>query len=262
MRFIPPTIKRRLWRFLTGRMHLRWPLRSGLTAQVRDFADWCTYNEIFVSGEYESALSRLEASAAPGAPVHVLDLGANTGFFALYAMDRWLRRPGAGGFHYAGVEAAPETARDLAGRLAQCEARGIAVQVVAGLVGERAGTGQLRMGRESNLNSAQAPAPGSEGAWTVGRGVQSVPWVDLAPIVDKWPRLDLVKCDIEGSEFAFLRNYPELLSRTRLLVIEFHHAFGSTEAASEALRAMGWEEVERVREAQDVRVALFENRRI
>lgn len=262
MRYIPPSIKRRLWRFLTGRMHLRWTLRSGLTAEVRDFADWCTYNEIFVSGEYESALSRLEAAAAPGAPVHVLDLGANTGFFALYAMDRWLRRPGAGGFHYLGVEAAPETARDLAVRLAQCEARGMQVRVMAGLVGERNGSGQLRMGRESNLNSAMVPAAGSEGAWAEGRGVQTLPWVDLVPAVADWPRLDLVKCDIEGSEFAFLGNYLELLSRARLLVIEFHHAFGSTEAACESLRAAGWDEVERVRDAEDVRVVIFENRRM
>ena len=39
-----------------------------------------------------------------------------------------------------------------------------------------------------------------------------------------WDRVDLLKCDIEGAEELFLRNYPELLRRMHRAVFEFHHA--------------------------------------
>ena len=34
--------------------------------------------------------------------------------------------------------------------------------------------------------------------------------------------IDLLKCDIEGSEFSFLDNYSDLLPRVKMAVFEFH----------------------------------------
>jgi FkbM family methyltransferase len=36
--------------------------------------------------------------------------------------------------------------------------------------------------------------------------------------------IDLIKCDIEGSEEVFLSQYSELLQKTNLVVIEFHNS--------------------------------------
>jgi hypothetical protein len=58
----------------------------------------------------------------------------------------------------------------------------------------------------------------------------AVPYVDLSPLLEDWPRVDLVKCDIEGSEYDFLRVYADVLRKTCMAVFEFH------EAASERIQ--------------------------
>ena len=35
-------------------------------------------------------------------------------------------------------------------------------------------------------------------------------------------QVDLIKCDIEGSEWELLNNYPNLLSCTKYLLLEWH----------------------------------------
>ena len=37
--------------------------------------------------------------------------------------------------------------------------------------------------------------------------------------------IDLLKCDIEGCEQLFFESYPDLLRKTRAVVVEFHPEF-------------------------------------
>ena len=46
-------------------------------------------------------------------------------------------------------------------------------------------------------------------------------YVDLEEVVEAG-MIGLPKCDIEGSELRFLRNYPQLLQRTDVAVVELH----------------------------------------
>ena len=59
----------------------------------------------------------------------------------------------------------------------------------------------------------------------------------------------LIKCDIEGSEFAFLESYGDLLRKTRRMAIEFHSHFGDIAKATDTLRGMGFSKVSVLRES-------------
>lgn len=63
-----------------SRMRLDWRMPSGIPLQIRSYGDWCIYNEVFVNGEYDEAISELLRSTSSGR-LRILDLGANTGFF-------------------------------------------------------------------------------------------------------------------------------------------------------------------------------------
>ncbi len=47
-------------------------------------------------------------------------------------------------------------------------------------------------------------------------------YLDLDQLVSKDVSIDLLKCDIEGSELELLENYPDLMRRARNLLIELH----------------------------------------
>jgi hypothetical protein len=55
-----------------------------------------------------------------------------------------------------------------------------------------------------------------------GQAGVRVGYVDLNPLFTLIPRIDLLKCDIEGAELLFIQNYPELLRKVRVAVFELH----------------------------------------
>lgn len=227
--------KRFLWRFLTNRLHLEWTLPSGVKLKIRSYADWCTYNEVFVSQEYKQAVC--ETLAENKDRLCVLDLGANTGYFSLMLIDQFLRAHNNGLLMLRPVEASPSTVCELKHRLTFKNNR-LDVQVVSGLVGNRSGTGKFHLAKEDNQNFVSTSD--NVVSWRETRGAQHLCYVDLDVISSDMQTIDLIKCDIEGSEFVFLTNYQELLRKTRRLVIEFHGAFGDFKSAAETLRSFGF----------------------
>jgi hypothetical protein len=51
--------------------------------------------------------------------------------------------------------------------------------------------------------------------------------------------VDVLKVDIEGSEYELVKNYPGLLERTRVCAMEVHEAGGAPEDLMRALEAAG-----------------------
>jgi FkbM family methyltransferase len=233
-------VKDFVWRWLTTRMHLSWRLPSGVRAVVRSYVDWCTFNELFASGEYDAAIKATLEEAPRGEPLRVLDLGANVGYFALRCADLALRAGRK--VELTLVEGSPSTVRELEERVGPLQELGVACRIVHGLVGARTGSATLSLAREANQNFVGASRDG----WSAYRGAVSVPYIDLEQEVTG--PLDLLKCDVEGSEFAFLAAYPELLRRTKRAVIEFHPGFGEVARAVEQLRAAGLGEAEVLRQ--------------
>jgi FkbM family methyltransferase len=110
--------------------------------------------------------------------------------------------------------------------------------VTNGLVGKRTGTARLNYAHEDNQNFVDESA--QRDLWARAGGAEDISYVDLAALVNDAPSIDLIKCDIEGSEFDFIQSYPDLLRKTVRLVIEFHSAFGGVAEAVDRLKVAGF----------------------
>lgn len=245
-------LRNRRWTFLTGLLKLDWTLVSGLRAVIRSYSDWVTYNEIFVNQAYDRPIR--DSLAVASATVCVVDLGANAGMFSLRCADQYLQDVPSGTLSMCCVEGSAALAAQLSWRLPTAHGR-FAIQVVNGLAGAREGAGVFNYSKEDNSNFVSAS--GDVNYWSRGRGAERVSYVDLDRLTSHMERIDLLKCDIEGSEFLFLQTYPDLLRKTERLVIEFHLPFGDVAAAEATLRDLGFPECLVLSESGAVKTCYF-----
>lgn len=228
-------LKRFLWFKIMERMHLNWSLRSGTRVIIRSYADWCSYNEVFANDEYTVPIR--EAIAGGGRPLRVLDLGANFGYFALRIADQYRQERGADDLSLWMIEASPTVCAELRRRMESSNAK-MNWTAINGLVGKRTGTAKLNYAVEDNQNFVDESA--NRKGWEQKGGAEEISYVDIAAMVKNEPVIDLIKCDVEGSEFDFLASYPDLLKKTARLVIEFHSAFGDVTKAVQRIKDAGF----------------------
>ena len=106
------------------------------------------------------------------------------------------------------------------------------VQLVHGAVGQRSGTAVIRDDRHASTIIGASGEGGAAGA--------QVPYVDLSPLFAEVTSIDLLKCDIEGSEQLFIEQYPDLLQKVRVAVFEFHRDRCDVERCQALLRDYGF----------------------
>lgn len=207
-------------------------LRSGLRLRVKDHPDWAVFSEVFVDGGYDRPIRDAiadHAASGAGRPLTVLDLGANAGFFTLRVVDLLRREAPGAEARVVAVEAGDRPARKYRARVFGDNGLGREARLVRGLVGRRTGSARF----------VEYPATTNSNVFDETLGTASVPYVDLEDYAEPGP-IDLVKCDIEGSEQAFLESYGPLLSRTRRIVVELHEAFVDYGACRDLLREAGF----------------------
>lgn len=244
----PESLKNRLRKFIWMRLNPSWMLNSGLLIRVLNYNDWIIYNDIFVEGEYDVAIDELLRDSRDWShPVQVLDLGGNVGFFTLRVAHLFLRAERAN-FRVTMVEGAPSTYAELLERLGVNEKRlGDRITAIHGLVGNRTGEGQIGQGVAHGENTILGE--GSRGA--------RVSFVDLEEVAGAWPRIDLLKCDIEGAEELFLAAYADLLAITDRAVLEFHHDKCDIAHCRQLLADAGLQPAKTIREFGHCSVELF-----
>jgi len=57
-------------------LDLSWELPSDVKIRIRNQSDWAIYNEIFVAGDYDPAISMAIEAAKVTGGLHIVDLGA------------------------------------------------------------------------------------------------------------------------------------------------------------------------------------------
>lgn len=161
-----------------------------------DTTDAIVFNEVWEEDVYRM---REHGHQVAGRPA--LDLGANVGAFTLRALDLGATRVHA-------VEPIPENLAQL-----RRNTEPFTAQVI---IHPEAVTGR-------HGPSSLAIVGGQYVPWTAsveGRAVRTVKLEDLLGREDEW---GVLKCDIEGGEFAaFSRVCADLMSRVHVIVMEFH----------------------------------------
>jgi FkbM family methyltransferase len=200
-RILPHSVNRALFSAAWSASKAQYTLSSGINVHLRDSSDWYIYNEIFVDGDYDEGIKL--AAEKPG-QLNILDLGANVGMFALRAAHLLHERD----YRMICVEGNPRTAERLEQNVLSNRLGN--VSPLNALVGEKGGVGHISNFDFSGHNTA-----------LTGRG-KRVRYLDLSTL--PFEDIDLLKCDIEGSEEAFTRNFPDVLSRARVAIFELHEA--------------------------------------
>jgi len=55
---------------------------------------------------------------------------------------------------------------------------------------------------------------------------RKVPAVFLKDLISDFEFIDILKIDIEGAEFALIKNEPDIFWRTKTIIMEVHPSFG------------------------------------
>ena len=161
--------------------------RDMLSLYVRTFGVWEPYLSAFV-----------RARLSPG-DVFV-DVGANTGWYTLLAAHE----VGPSG-HVVAVEPSDAIAAQLERQLARNDITN--VRLVREAVSDHEGRVALELGPAEHTGMTRAVRAADQGP--------SVPCRPLAQILgdDDWPRVRLIKIDVEGAEFAAVRGLAPGLGR-------------------------------------------------
>lgn len=155
----------------------------------------------------------------PTAPKLIVDLGAHCGHFSLLA-DTCLRLkfPDAEP-EYILIEPNPDLVKVIQSNLHRsrlCRRHAVHQGLVGG---QRSGVATLWVSRQNLLSASLRREDQTHGV--------TAPFLDLNTLVQDRP-IDLLKLDIEGAEFDFVEQYPELLNRTHAVMAEIHDAPAAT----------------------------------
>jgi FkbM family methyltransferase len=152
-----------------------------------------------------------------GGPVGtILDLGSNIGVTACYFSRMY---PSA---EICCVEPDPANVKVLKKNLASNHVRG---RVVEGAVGPADGTATLQLHADPRQNSLTAEQGQQQ---STQPGTFTVKLWSVPSLLEQlhWPRVDLLKVDIEGAEKALFANSPKWLNQVQAILGEGHRGAG------------------------------------
>jgi len=245
-------LKNRLHHYILQQLDLEFLLKTGVCIKVKSLADWVIYTDIFADNEYDIAIQAAVAQKPTGTPLKVLDIGANVGFFSLRVAHLMTQTENdAGNFRITCIEGCPTTYAQLVQRLGASPALQGRHHAVHGLAGKLEGAARIA----DSANHAMTSLFAHDSA----EGIE-VPFINLNTLVPPGDSIDLIKCDIEGSEWDVMQNYGELLRRTRVAVFEFHHDKCDRSACQERLRSLGFDQTRTLQEDRFTSLELFERR--
>jgi FkbM family methyltransferase len=182
------------------------------------------FDEIFVvSRVYEPPAPVADRLDAVQRPLRVLDLGGNIGLFGAYVFDRF------GDAEVTSVEPDPANAAILR-RCISCNGLHDRWRLVQACAGTRAGTVALEAGRFADSRVVDGAAADAI----------EVPQLDVFALVSD---LDVLKIDIEGSEWPIFADPRFAELDTQVLVVEWHDYLAPRdprESAIEALTSAGF----------------------
>lgn len=179
------------------------PIGNDYWANLSESDSYDSFSEVFVQQEYSEFL--------PTEPIgKMLDLGAHYGYFSLWVQSKWPDHE----IQTLMVEPSSNCINSLQYLSSQKRLNG-SFNYIKGVIGNSNGKTiefyeRPFMAGSCFLSNEQIPSTNVE-------IVTEQRLIDLMP-----PPYDLIKCDIEGSEWDFLINYPIVLQNTKHLILEWH----------------------------------------
>ena len=205
------------------------PLSNNLACPIPHLESLQSFSEIYIANDYGDFLKHMPL------PKRWLDLGCHMGYFSLYLIWQHALKSGdwVGTTNAEGallIDADPRVFKQL----------------------NRVIDRNLLQGKFQTLNAAIAPSDQTSITFALRSGMVSsidksgdpiikevtVPRLSSESILSRLkPPYDLIKMDVEGAEFRFLEDFPEILKDTQALLLEWH-GWGSDTDAEERIQAL------------------------
>lgn len=190
------------------------PVKNGFWAPIPQYDAYDSFSEIFIQDEYKDIIPDITFN-------RIIDMGANYGYFTIWLqslqpkqnLNSLLIEPSRNC-----IQALTELARDSG--YSNC------LQVENGCIGNPA---------ESNMDFYERPFMASSiFRNSPEESTYKVKILDENEILSKSPPpYDLIKCDIEGSEWELLCHYPKVISQCQYLLLEWHSWHGGGRGVSQ-----------------------------
>lgn len=200
------------------------PLDNGYWAHLMENDSYNSFSEIFIQQEYKDFLPKSDL-------LKVIDLGAHYGYFSL-----WLHsKIGSSACQSLLIEPSLLCRRSLNNLIAQPTLSG-RFKYIHGAIGRP---------NDDKVNFFERPfMAGSSFDLSNNESSYSVNILKVEEILQALPPpYDLIKCDIEGSEWDFIGHYPEILQKSKYLLMEWHswhNGGGSLTQITEKLTEFGF----------------------
>ncbi|CAN5345345.1 hypothetical protein BH10BAC4_BH10BAC4_15020 [soil metagenome] len=221
---------------------------TGLHIIIQNPMEKRIYEDVFDEGDYDEPIYQL-LELKEGKTLTVLDLGSNVGFFIFRLIHLALSRGTSHQFHIQGVEASQKLCDESTKRFVKSKfsKKKFAISIHRGLIGPSAGEGIFYEFKDHGLSSV----------FRKDGKPETIPFIDLSAITTQWHEIDLLKCDIEGSELIFLENYPLLLEKVRFAVFEFHIEFCDYTNCVDIIHQAGFKNSKVIRQSPQAMIEFF-----
>jgi len=168
-----------------------------------------SFRDVFMSSNYWRMFDHLVEP-----PKLIVDLGAHCGHFSVLCNICILERFGEDRANYILVEALPKLVQTIRRTISEVGLENQA-RIIQGVVGRKSGDAFFQRKQKNLLASKASFHKGSDSD-------QVLRYIDLDQVIPQHQAIDVLKIDIEGSEYDLLRNYESLFRRAKLVLIETH----------------------------------------
>jgi|GEM_PF-2672581 len=190
----------------------------GSRVKVKSFMDHLVFKEIFTDGIYDEFIFKtLEKTNGEAQARTVWDLGANLGYFTIRCCEIWNQLGRKSPLHFVMFEPSETCSGRLEENIKAFNQKPFSFEIHNVLVGKKSGWDWFIEDEEHHLGQCVSEQIEKKGK----RYTRKVSYRDLSQDL-RSSRIDLLKCDIEGSEVDFIKSYKHLLDNIASIIIETH----------------------------------------
>jgi FkbM family methyltransferase len=206
--------------------NLKWRYRNlgiqetnfGTKLKISSFMDHLVFKEIFTDKIYdEFILHALEKNSNDNESKRIFDLGANLGFFTARCCEIWNQLGTNANLDFVIYEPSENCIERLKENLKGFDSKTFSFDIRNKLVGKKSGWDWFIEDKDHHLGQCVSEKIQKTGH----RYSRKVAYHDLSQDLE-FSKIDLLKCDIEGSEVEFLKNFSSSLGRVCTVIIETH----------------------------------------
>ena len=190
----------------------------GTKLNLSSYMDYLIFKEIFIDKIYDNYIKySLNRNMDNNSPKRIFDIGGNLGFFTIRCCEIWNQIQTDVQLHFIIYEPSENCMKRLEKNLQGFDSKIFSFDIRNKLIGKKDGWDWFIEDKEHHLGQCVSKKIDRSGQRYSRRIAYDNITADL-----QLSKIDLLKCDIEGSEVEFLKNYSSSLDTVNSIIIETH----------------------------------------